>query len=116
MSLKLLPVSHAGLPDRLVLLPDGSAHLIELKAPGGHVRPVQRVMHERLGQINHPVIVLSSVAEVDQWVRDVTCPNQHRIERNPDFHCYCTDAGICHASVEPLDLSKEIFVEHSDER
>lgn len=68
MCVKLPPVSHSGLPDRIVFLPDGRTLLVELKAPGGSVRPVQRAMFDRLSLINHPVVVLSSLDEVDDWI------------------------------------------------
>lgn len=65
---KLVPASHSGLPDRIVFLPDGRTLLVETKRPGGSVRPVQTEVFGRLARINHPVAVLSSMDEVDQWI------------------------------------------------
>jgi hypothetical protein len=65
--IKLLPTV-AGVPDRLVLLPYGQVWLVELKAPGGRLREVQRVWHERAGKIGVPVVVLWSGAAVEEWV------------------------------------------------
>lgn len=70
MAIKFLPAI-AGVPDRLVILPGGRLFLVELKAPGGRVRPVQRVMHERLERIGLLVPVLSSKDEVDTWMASV---------------------------------------------
>jgi hypothetical protein len=72
-AIKLAPTV-AGLPDRLVLLPGGVTLLVELKAPSGKLRPVQRVMHERLRALGHKVVVLSSVEEVDQFDFGFTAP------------------------------------------
>lgn len=67
--IKLVPASHAGLPDRLVLLPRGRVFFVETKRPkDGQVRPVQRVMHSRLRDVGQTVVVLSSTTEVDQWL------------------------------------------------
>ena len=41
MAIKLNSLSMTGLPDRLVLLPNGKAVFVELKSPGKTMRPVQ---------------------------------------------------------------------------
>lgn len=64
---KLAPTT-AGLPDRLVVWPGGRVALVEVKAPGGRLRPIQRVTHERLSEVGLTVAVLSSVEEVEEWV------------------------------------------------
>ena len=69
-AIKIAPTA-VGLPDRLVLLPGGKAHLVELKAPRGRLARAQRVVHRRLGDMGHPVVVLASVEQVDEWVRRV---------------------------------------------
>lgn len=70
LSIKLAPIV-AGLPDRLVLLPGGRLFFVETKAPGGRLRPVQRVMHARLGGLGFPVVVLSSPEGVRAWLSSV---------------------------------------------
>jgi len=70
VSVKIMPVV-AGTPDRLILLPGGRMFLVETKAPGGTIRPVQRVWHERASKIGVEVTVLSSIEEVLDWLRDV---------------------------------------------
>lgn len=67
LCIKFLP-SVAGVPDRIVFLPVGQIYLAELKAPGGRLRPDQRVMHKRLAERGVPVAVLSSKEEVDAWL------------------------------------------------
>jgi hypothetical protein len=69
-SIKIMPVV-AGVPDRLILLPQGRFFLVETKAPGGSLRPVQKVWHSRAAKIGIDVVVLSSIEEVVQWVRDL---------------------------------------------
>lgn len=67
LCIKFLP-SVAGVPDRIVFLPTGRIYLAELKAPGGRLRPDQRIMHKRLAERGVPVAVLSSKEEVDAWL------------------------------------------------
>lgn len=67
LCIKFLP-SVAGVPDRIVFLPTGRIYLAELKAPGGRLRPDQRVMHKRLSERGVSVAVLSSKEEVDAWL------------------------------------------------
>ena len=67
LCIKFLP-SVAGVPDRIVFLPVGHILLAELKAPGGRLRPDQRIMHKRLAERGVPVAVLSSKEEVDAWL------------------------------------------------
>lgn len=67
---KLAPTT-AGLPDRLVVLPPGRLLLVELKAPGGRLRPVQVALHERLSAAGVEVAVLASKTQIDNWLRDM---------------------------------------------
>lgn len=67
-AIKLAPTA-VGLPDRLVLLPGGKAHLVELKAVRGHVGRAQRVVHRRLGDLGFRVELLYTRVQVDEWAR-----------------------------------------------
>lgn len=71
LCIKFLP-SVAGVPDRIVFLPTGVIKLVELKAPGGKLRPDQRIMHKRLAERGVPVAVLSSIGEVDEWLQTLS--------------------------------------------
>lgn len=67
LCIKFVPVI-AGMPDRIVLLPGGRVFFVELKAPDGRLRPVQRVWHDRFAQRGTQVVVLASKDAVDLWV------------------------------------------------
>ena len=67
MSFKLAPTVK-GLPDRLVVLPHGQVHLVELKAEGGRLSPAQRLLHSRLAERGVEVQVLTGPDEVRAWV------------------------------------------------
>ena len=52
MALKFVSPGMNGVPDRIVLMPDGKMAFVELKAPGKKPRPLQlkrKRMFERLG-------------------------------------------------------------------
>lgn len=65
MTLKLAPTT-AGAPDRLVILPGGRIELVELKAPGGRLRPVQEVWHRKAAARGVRVRVLTG-EEVESY-------------------------------------------------
>jgi len=71
LSFKLAPTVK-GLPDRLVVLPHGQVHLVELKAVGGRLSPAQRVLHSRLAERGVTVHVITGSSEARQWVEDHT--------------------------------------------
>jgi len=70
MAIKMNIVGTVGLPDRLVFLPGSRVWLVELKRPGGRVRPTQLVTHARLAELGINVAVLSSREEVDEWIAE----------------------------------------------
>lgn len=66
-TIKLLPFLVAGLPDRLVLL-EGRAFFVELKAPKKRSRPDQLLVHRKLLSFGFIVAVLDSRAAVDRYI------------------------------------------------
>ena len=64
---KIAP-THVGMPDRLVLLPGGKVHLVELKAEGGHLRAAQEVWIARAAQLGVTVSVLTGPVETAKWL------------------------------------------------
>ena len=85
-TLKLAP-TEAGAPDRLVLLAGLPPLLVELKAPRGSLRAIQRVWHEEALKLGHPVTVLTGEDDVLDFLNTYVntlpnlpkvCPNRHR--------------------------------------
>lgn len=68
MALKLAPTVK-GMPDRLVILPMGRMYLIELKADGGKVSPIQHHWHLRAKSMGVEVTVLTGTEEIQEWLR-----------------------------------------------
>ncbi|MBD2797204.1 VRR-NUC domain-containing protein [Xenorhabdus sp. 18] len=57
---KFVSPGRRGVPDRIVVLPDGRVVFVECKAPGEKPRPDQLREHERLRALGQTVVVLDS--------------------------------------------------------
>ena len=53
-----------GMPDRIVLLPDGHMGFVEAKAPGKKPRPLQIARHKLLTHLGFKVYVLDSEEQI----------------------------------------------------
>ena len=53
-----------GMPDRLVLLPEGKIGFVEVKAPGKVPRPLQVARHRLLKRLGFQVFVLDDPAQI----------------------------------------------------
>lgn len=56
-----------GIPDRLVIKPDGDVVWVELKSPGKHPTPMQLRYHEMLRSYGHRVYVIDSSIKLEQF-------------------------------------------------
>lgn len=61
-----------GMPDRLVLLPNGKMAFAEVKAPGKKPRALQLARHEMLRRLGFKVYVLDSTIKI-QEILDEMC-------------------------------------------
>ena len=64
IALKFVSPSFDGMPDRLVLLPDGHIAFVELKAPGKKPRVLQKRLHARLRHLGCLVYVLDDPEDI----------------------------------------------------
>lgn len=65
---KFTSPGNAGVPDRLVILPNGSVHFVELKRPGGKLRPLQLLQKEKIESRNGKYYVISTIDEVNKYL------------------------------------------------
>lgn len=68
MCIKLAPTER-GVPDRLVLLPNGGMYLVELKADDGACSPIQLVWHDKAKSLGTRVYVVYGMAGCKAWIR-----------------------------------------------
>lgn len=61
-------IGRANAPDRLVLIPESTPYLVELKRPGEKARPAQIREHKRLRRCGMQVAVLSTIEDVDGFL------------------------------------------------
>lgn len=58
-----------GVPDRLVLLPEGKVAFVELKAPGKQPTKLQKLQQKRIRDLGFEVLNIDSKAGVDEFIR-----------------------------------------------
>ena len=69
---KLVCPGFAGMPDRLILLPDGHVGFAELKAPGKKPRPLQLARHRLLRELGFKVYVIDDIAQIGGMLDELT--------------------------------------------
>jgi hypothetical protein len=60
-----------GMPDRLVLLPDGRMAFAEIKAPGKKPRSLQVSRHELLRRLGYRVYVIDSTEQIGGVIDEI---------------------------------------------
>ena len=71
IAVKFVSPSFDGMPDRLVLMPDGHIAFVELKAPGKKPRPLQLSRHRLLRSLGFRVYVINSVEQIGGMLDEV---------------------------------------------
>mgnify|MGYP000298417069 FL=1 len=61
---KFVPPGFSGVPDRLILLPDGKCGFVEVKTPGRKPRPLQESRIRLLRRLGFPVYVLDDAEQI----------------------------------------------------
>lgn len=61
----------AGVPDRIIMLPDGKIGLVEVKAPGEVSRPLQLSRHRLLRRLGFKVFVLDGIEQVGGIIDEI---------------------------------------------
>lgn len=71
IALKFVSPSFDGMPDRLVLIPDGHIAFVELKASGKKPRPLQLARHRLLWSLGFRVYVIDSVEQIGGMLDEI---------------------------------------------
>ena len=64
LAVKFVSPGYAGMPDRLLLLPDGKIAFVEVKALGRKPRPLQLKRHAMLRRLGCQVFVLDAMEDI----------------------------------------------------
>ena len=60
-----------GEADRVVFLPDGSCHMVELKTKGGRLSALQIIFASEMARLNQNYACLWSTEQVDKWIKEL---------------------------------------------
>ncbi len=71
IALKFVSPGFNGMPDRLVLLPDGHIAFAEVKAPGKKPRPLQASRHRLLRSLGFSVYVIDDSDQIGGMLDEV---------------------------------------------
>jgi len=64
--IKFIPDQANGMPDRLILLPEGRVVWVELKTEDGTLSEIQKFQHKKLRDLGQEVVVVWSKDEADK--------------------------------------------------
>jgi len=64
ITINIMSANPSGLPDMIAISPEGDHIYFEIKAPGGRVSPVQKIIHQKLKDQGCTVYVVYSLDEV----------------------------------------------------
>ena len=70
-ALKFVSPGMTGVPDRIILLPQGRIVFVELKAPGKNLSPIQAFRRKEFNKLGIEVKVIDSIDSVVDFVREV---------------------------------------------
>ena len=70
-ALKFISPGFDGMPDRIVLMPEGKIAFVEVKAPGKHPRPLQMARHKLLRSLGFKVFVLDDEKEIHKIIDNI---------------------------------------------
>lgn len=68
---KLVSPGTDGMPDRMVMLPDGHFGFVEVKAPGKSPRPLQILRHDQLRALGFTVFILDDPERVPEIIEEL---------------------------------------------
>ncbi len=71
LAIKLVSPGFSGLPDRLVLIPEGKIGFVEVKAPGKKPRRLQRSRHDQLRKLGFKVFVLDNINQIGGIIDEI---------------------------------------------
>lgn len=68
---KWVSPGNRGVPDRIILLPNGQTVYVEMKAPGEALSPLQERWKRKLQNMGHRHFKIDSVEDIDRLIQEV---------------------------------------------
>ena len=72
MAFKFISPGNAGVPDRIVLMPGGHIAFVELKKPGGRMRPLQVKVKAKLESLGFRVYCLDNPEKIKEALDEIS--------------------------------------------
>ncbi len=82
LALKFVSPGQSGVPDRLLLFPNGVAAFVELKAPGKKPIAIQKVMIQKLRNLGFPVFVIDDQKQIKEVIN--IAANSSQLSKDSD--------------------------------
>jgi hypothetical protein len=71
VAFKFTSPGNAGVPDRLIVMPENRIYFVELKRPGGKTSPLQNRQISRLKDLGCRVLVVDSKESAERFLNDI---------------------------------------------
>ena len=71
LALKFVSPGFVGVPDRIVLMPDGNVGFVEVKAPDEVPRAIHVSVHKRLKRLGFKVFVLDNIESITHVIDEI---------------------------------------------
>lgn len=68
---KWVSPGNRGVPDRIIILPNGRTVFVEMKAPGKPLQPLQRKWAKTLEELRQKVYKIDSNEDIDRFIEEV---------------------------------------------
>lgn len=69
LALKFVSPGKAGVPDRIILVPGGKIFFVEMKRPGGKLRPLQQKVITDIRKLGFDVFVIDSKDGITDFIK-----------------------------------------------
>lgn len=71
LALKFVSPAFTGVPDRIVLMPEGKMVFVELKSTGKGLTPRQAIVFPMLRKLGFIVVVIDSQSQLDEFLNNM---------------------------------------------
>ena len=68
---KCVSPGYDGMPDRIILLPNGKIGFVELKAKGKKPRPLQEARHRLLRELGFKVYIIDNASDIENVLGEI---------------------------------------------
>lgn len=71
MPLKFTSPGRAGVPDRIVLMPEGKIYFVEMKSSAGNISILQDYVFKKFSELGFKVHIINSVESLENFLSEI---------------------------------------------